>query len=404
MGVEIVRKWTSFLLVAVLIVTAAIPAMATQHADNHFTLPLEGTVLQNIPDRNITPLTPADRNPIIAGESPTTGLSWIGFYLPMLAQYSNGGGTEKVNGKTVKAAGIGARAPWGGQYADIVYEGILYRTGATRMTFVFSDSLDEGYPTAFGPVRSARTGHVSLRQEWQGGIVFRGGPRREENNIAEMFADLGASEAGVVFDLETNRTRGFSTRVKGLKNPENLSADIVGLRGLIPVNYMSEPHAFLFADINPYTDGYDFAYQINLDWGTETYISHFVYDEFNNIYYRYSGDALFVSRANADDLSEENRVPLTFSNLIVQRVEYKYTNNSKIMPNMQSIGKGNADIFIGGRYIPGYWVRESQDDPTVYYDNEGNEIVLTRGKSFIAQMPPDCLLTFNSSISDQFTE
>ena len=267
------------------------------------------------------------------------------------------------------------------------------------MTFVFSDSFEQGLPTSFGPIRSARTGHVSLRQEWQGGIVFRGGPRREENNIAEMFAELGASEEGVVFDLETNITRGYSTRVKGLKNPENLNADIAGIRGLIPTNYSPEAHAFLFADINPYTEGYDFAYQINLDWGTETYISHFVYDELNNIYYRYTGDALFVSRASADDLSDGNAIPLTFSNVIVQRVEYSYTNNSKIMPNMQSIGKGNADIFIGGRYIPGYWVRESQDDPTVYYDNQGNEIQLTRGKTFIAQMPPDCLLTFTSTIT-----
>ncbi len=405
MGVNTVRKWTSFLIVAILLITAVVPAMASQHSDNNFTLSTDGVnTLQDEEDRNITPLTEPDRNPIIPGESPTTGLSWVGFYLPMLAQYSNGVGTTEVNGKKVKAAGIGYRAPWGGQYADVVYEGILYRTGATRMTFVFSDSLDDGYPTSFGPVRSARTGHVSLRQEWQGGIVFRGGPERNENNIAEMFSELGASEEGVVFDLETNLTKGYSTRVKGLKNPENLSANIVGLRSLIPTDYTAEPHAFLFADLNPYTDGYDFAYQINLDWGTETYISHFVYDEFNNIYYRYSGDALWVSHVSEDDLDDEDAIPLTFSNVIVQRVEYEYTNNSKIMPNMQSVGQGNADIFIGGRYIAGYWIRLSQDDPTVYYDDQGNEIQLTRGKTFIAQLPPDCLLTFSSTIDDTFAD
>jgi hypothetical protein len=399
-----VKKWTSLLVVAVLFISMAVPALATMHADNNYTLPLTGTVLQNIPDRNVKPKTAPKRNPIIPGESPTTGVSWIGFYLPMLVQHSNGVGTIKVNGTTVKAAGVGPRAPWGGQYADIVYEGILYKDGATRMTFLFSDSFEEGQPTSFGPIRSARTGHVSLRQEWQAGIVFRGGPKREENNIAEMFAELGASEEGVVFDLETSRTKGFSTRVKGLKNPENLNADIVGLRSLIPTNYSSQPHAFLFADLNPYTDGYDFAYQINLDWGHENYISHFVYDEINNIYCRYSVDAPWVSHVSADDLKDEDAILLTFSNIIVQRVEYTYTENSKIMPNMQSIGKGNADIFIGGRYIPGYWVRESQDDPTVYYDDKGNEIQLSRGKTFIAHMPPDCLLTFTSTIDSQFAQ
>ena len=394
------KKWTSLLIAVVLTMCVALPAFATQHADNDYTLSTDGAVvLQNQADRKIKLQTQPVRNPIIAGESPTTGQAWVGFYLPMLAQFSNATGTMKVNGKTVKSAGIGPQSPWGGQYADIVYEGILYRDGTTRMTFVFSDSLDEGYPTSFGAVRSARTGHVSLRQEWESGIVFRGGPAREENNIAAMFAKLGASEEGVVFDLETSRTKGFSTRVKGLKAPNNLSANIVGIRGLIPANYSSQPHAFLFSDINPYTDGYDFAYQINLDWGHENYVSHFVYDEFDNIYYRYSGDVLWQSHVGADDLKDADAIPLTFSNVIVQRVEYTYTENSKVMPNMQSIGQGNADIFIGGRYIPGYWIRESQDDPTVYYDNQGNEIQLARGKTFIAHMPPDCLLTYTSAIT-----
>ena len=107
------KKWTSLLVAAVMALSVAMPALATEHADNDFTLPLEGTVLQNDADRNITPNTPPDRNPIIPGESPTTGLSWIGFYLPMLAQYSNGVGSVKVNGTNVKSAGVGPARPMG---------------------------------------------------------------------------------------------------------------------------------------------------------------------------------------------------------------------------------------------------------------------------------------------------
>ena len=355
-------------------------------------------MLQDVPDRNISPNTPPERNPIIPGESPTTGLSWLGFYLPMLVQYSNGLADVKVGRKTTQLAGVGARAPWGGQYADIVYEAILYRTGNTRMTFLFSDSLDDGNPVSFGPVRSARLGHVSLREEWQGGLVFRGGPEQADNDIQEMLRDTGAYDLGVAFDLETNLTRNYSNRVKGVKAPENLEADVVGLRNLIPSDYVSTPHAFLFADLNPYTSGYDFAYKINLDWGLESYVSHFLYDEMNNVYFRYVCDVLFQSFAAADNRNESDMIPLTFSNVIVQRVEYKYASNNKLAPLMQSVGKGNADIFIGGRYIAGYWIRESDEDPTVFYDDKGNEIQLTRGKTFIAQLPPDCLLTFSSVV------
>lgn len=118
-----------------------------------------------------------------------------------------------------------------------------------------------------------------------------------------------------------------------------------------------------------------------------------LYDE-ENLYFRYSGDAPYISYASATDRTEENATQLSFSNVIIQRVNYEYTNNSKIMPVMQSVGKGNADIFIGGRYIPGYWQRDATDGPTIYYDDQSNEVQLTRGKTFIADLPPESLCTF----------
>lgn len=387
------KRIISVLAVIMLALGIAVPAMAAVKP-NKYSLPLDGTVLQNVEDRAITTATPAERNPIIAGESPTTGLSWQGIYLPMLVQISNPEGSIDVNGKTVKSAGIGQRAPWGGAYADIVYEGILYRTGETRISFLFSDTLEDGEPTSAGPVRSARIGHVLLREEWQSGLIYAGGPRREENNIAEMFQELGASDKGVLFDLLTNKFQDYRQRVQGVKSPDNLDVNVVGLRNQIPTNYTAAPHAFLFADASPYTDGYDLAYKINLDWGHEKWISHFVYDETENLYYRYSGNAPYLSYASASDRSEENQTWLSFSNVIIQRVSYEYTNNNKIMPVMQSVGKGNADIFMGGRYIPGYWVRDSIEGPTVFYDDAGNELQFTRGKTFIAHLPPESLCTF----------
>ena len=388
------KKIVSLLMVAVLALCAAVPAYAAVKP-NTYSLPLEGTVLQNQEDRNIKPATAPARNPILPGESPTTGLPWTGVYLPMLVQISNPEGSAKVNGATVKSAGIGNRAPWGGQYADVVYEGILYRTGETRISFLFSDSLEEGNPTSVGPVRSARIGHVLLREEWQSGFIYAGGPRREENDISAMFNELGASDKGILFDLLTNKWNDYRLRVKGLKNPDNLDVNVVGLRSMIPTNYAASARAFLFSDASPYTEGYNLAYNINLDWGHEKWTSHFVYDEGENLYFRYSGGAPYISYASATDRTEENATQLSFSNVIIQRVNYEYTNNSKIMPVMQSVGQGNADIFIGGRYIPGYWVRNDVESPTVYYDDQGNELQFTPGKTFIAHLPPESLCTFS---------
>lgn len=393
------KKSISILLVLTLVL-AAVPAMAakeTKVKPNTYSMSTEGaTVLQDSADRNISPKTDLSLNPVIDGESPTTGLptDTSGLYLPMLVQISNPEGSVKYNGKNISSAGLGQRSPWGGQYADIVYEGILYRTGQTRITFLFNDSFAEGQPVSVGPVRSARTGHVLLREEWQGGIIYAGGPRAEENNIAALFSELGANEKGVTFNLLDNNYVDYKYRVKGVKAPDNYNVDVVGIRSLIPASTVAQPHPFLFSDASPYTEGYDLAYTINLDWGHKKYISHFFYDESNNLYLRYSGDAPYMSYVSAEDREADNQEQLSFSNVIIQRVTYDYTNNNRIMPNMNSVGQGNADIFIGGRYIPGYWVRRSTSEPTIYFDNQGNELQFTRGKTFIAHFPPESLLTY----------
>ena len=396
------KKILSIMLAAALLLSTA-PALAAKKEKNDagtkYTLDTTGAVvLQNIEDRNITPNAgEIDINPVIEGESPTTGMPYDtkALYMPMLVQISNPEGSEKVNGKKITSAGIGERAPWGGQYADIVYEGILYRSGQTRITFLFSDSLADGLPTSAGPVRSARIGHVLLREEWQGGIVYAGGPRAEENDIAAMFAELGAGEKGVTFNLLDGKYQDVKYRVKGVKAPDNYNVNVAGIRALVPSTTIATPHPYLFTDVSPYTDGYEMAYNIGVDWGHKRYISSFQYDEANNLYLRYSNGAPYMTFAEAEDRSEENEEQLAFSNVIIQRVGYEYTNNSKIMPVMQSVGKGNADIFIGGRYIPGYWVRESIESPTVFFDDKGNEIQLTRGKTFIAHFPPESLLTYS---------
>ena len=396
------KKLLSILLVCAVLLSCVSALAAPKVKPNVYSLPLEGVVsLEGVEDRKIQPKING-RHGMIAGESPTTGLPWSGEYLPMLVQISNPMDSVKVNGTTVKSAGVGQRAPWSGQYADVVFEGILYRTGETRITFLFNDSFAENKPTAgVGPVRSARIGHVYLREEWESGFIYAGGPRKEDNNIKELFKETGADEKGVLFNVLDGGNTEYKYRVKGVKSPDNYNADVIGFRSLIPAAYSATPRPFLFSDESPYTDGYEMAYNINLDWGKKDYISHFQYDESENLYLRFCGPGMdsakwapYMTFAAVDDRSVDNQEQLSFSNVIIQRVTYEYVNNNKTMPNMQSMGRGNADIFIGGRYIPGYWVRDSVSDPTVFYDDQGNELQLARGKTFIAHFPPESRCTY----------
>ena len=373
-----------------------------------YTLSLKGsTVLQNTPDRGITPRVQTTCHDLIAGESPVTGLPWEGDYLPMLVQIGNYTGSAKsTNNSNVKAAGIGKRAPWGLQYADILYEVLLSKTGETRISALFSDCFAQGQPkTGVGPVRSTRSGQLLLCAEWQSGFVYSGGyfqtSASSDSITAGIYDACGAFKLGALFDVLKPNFADFKNRVKGVKAPDNLNVDITGLRSLIPSTFVSQPRPFLFADESPYESGYAPASIIHLDWGRPETISHFVYDGNQNVYVRYCGAGIKASKwapylffSSATDRSEESRLQPAFANLIVQRVAYAYQDRIGFMPNMQSIGKGNADIFIGGRYIPGYWARVSVTEPTVYYDDQGNELVLSRGKIYIAQFPPESLCTF----------
>ena len=376
---------------------ACVPAQAAK--DPEYTLSIKNnTVLQNVPDREIAVQADAAARAAIPGESPVTGLPWEGDYLPMLVQIGNDVGYGEANGYKVQSAGIGNRTPWGIQYADILYEEITTISGYTRFIALFSDSLAQGEPAAgTGPVRSCRIGPVLLRQEWQCGLIYAGGFAGE--NWERLLWETDAMETGAMLDTHRDYAN-MGNVVKGVKRP-NYNTYVVGNRELIPDSFVSAPHPFLFQDGGVYSDGYEAASTVNLDWGYKYQISHFVYDAEENAYYRWCGAGinpqkwvLFAAFPTAEERDEEDRIPIAFANVIVQRVDYLFEN--AIRPVVQAIGQGNADIFIDGKYIPGYWVRSDLDSHTVYYDDQGNELQCNRGKTFIALLPNEARCTFTA--------
>ena len=380
------------------------PAHAAPKNVPKYSLPTKGlTVLQAAPNRNIQPQTEAIRHALIPGESPTTGLPWTDHYLPMLVQISNVSDSVKVKGRTVKAAGLGKGAPWGVHHADIAYETLLMPTGWTRFSFLFNDSFASENPQkGVGAVRSLRLMHAILREEWQSGLVFGNASRYDNLRLNELFQQSPVNPKDILFSTATSSSSSisnFCNRVQGVRAPDNMNVNVPGMRTLIPSAYAATPRPFLFSDTLP-SDTYAAAETIHLDWGSKECISHFQYDKAQNLYLRYCGAGVkpaqwapFLSFAGADDRSPDNQVQLSFSNVIVQRVEYTFPLHA-LLPEIEAVGQGNAELFIGGRYIPGYWVCNGIGSPTVFYDDQGHEVKLQRGKTFIAQFPTEALCAF----------
>ncbi len=390
------KRWIALLLTLALLCTAV---SALANAKN-YKLPQEGdglTLLMDEKDRKIKlngRLKNGNfpENPVIEGQSPTTGEAWEGRYQPVMVQI----GTETAEKDRSVPAGTGQRAPWGGHYADIVYEQPLYRYGPNRITFLFSNHM----PDSVGPVRSARVGHVYLREEWGAGLVFVGGPEEKGNNIIKLFKELGANKKGVIFNgrLSGKWKDKYYRRLDGkngtpqVSAPNNVDINAAGIQSTIPEKNDTPNHVFLFTDESPY-DG-PLAYTINIDWGHDWYQEHFYYDEMENLYFRYVRDVPYMSFESG--VNRDESIPMTFSNLIIQRVEVDYANNNELMPIVKNVAQGNADIFIGGRYIAGYWIRTDVDQRTIFFDSEGNELQLTRGKTFICMLDKQDPVTFSA--------
>lgn len=324
------------------------------------------TILQNEADRHIQVKGQESGgnfpiNPEISGISPTTGMPWKGEYKPMLVIIDNFDG------------GTGTHAPWGASNADIIYETPLHKNGHTLLTFLFSDTV----PERVGPIRSARITHAELREEWDAGFVFYGGQESEGTNINDVFRNTGAGRKGILFSgiVSSGKPwKKYYSRIDKIISPHNVNANVKAMQTLIPPSFKAPSRPFLFTDELPKEGNPAADISITLD--LPEYSSRFLYDSGTNRYTRYVGGQPY---ADADTKEQ-----LSFSNLIIQRTSVTYYQGFKERPVTVNIGSGNADIFTGGRYIKGYWVRTGMKERTVFFDQNGNEIHLQRGKTFIS--------------------
>ena len=341
---------------------------------------LAETVIDGRTDRGITPAPSAPRA-MEPGVSPTTGRALsdlevpegfagyaaTGRYMPMLVQIDN------TNG------GVGSTAPWGVAWADIVYETPLHQAGYTRLSALFSDVI----PTAVGPVRSARVGHVWLRQEWNCGFMYYGGQTRKGSSIKTEFSKLKAKSGVVLFngtDGQGKPWKKFYTKRKGTVAPHNRSGNAAAISALIPASHTAAQRSFLFTDM-PHEG--DPAQEVSITWGAKGYGSTLVYLEGAGEYARYmrQADGSLEPWVDADTGEQ-----VLFDNVIIQYTNIRY-NDSEDAPVPTLTGHGNADVFQGGMHIAGMWQRKDMQSPTVFYDGEGKEIPLLRGRTLVVQLP-----------------
>ncbi|MCM1251401.1 MAG: DUF3048 domain-containing protein [Clostridium sp.] len=284
-----------------------------------------------------------------------------------------------------------AMPQYGLSQAGIIYEAPV-EGRITRLMAVFEnfDDLER-----IGPVRSSRdyfvymaTGYEAIYCNW--GLAV---PYVEELINRDTVYNVSAAVVGIhnpadeAFDRVSRP--GYATEFTGYLMIDGLmkAVDRLGYDWNYDENYV---RPFLFA-----ADGVTAEYAENEDavliypggesgsnsGGYGTYHPYFEYHEDDHLYYRYQD--------GKEQIDEYNNEQIAVSNIIFQYCHGEVRDDHDYLA-FGVHGDGDAIVFTNGKVIKGTWQRHDGDfTPAKYLDENGEEIVMNQGKTWICNIWDD---------------
>lgn len=425
------KKIVSLLLTCVFVLSCA--AAGADFAD--------AKTIDATSNRNIN-IQPAGENTVPYGISPTTGRDLAELEDDLPEGFGGMVATDKYYPVIVQHCGflsaVGDAAPFYGTYADVYYEMAKALAGYTRMCMVFNDY----HPTMAGACRSLRVGNVFVRQEWNAPYLYAGTQDTSvsdtyNSNVVYWRQKLGIP-ASNNSDLKTypwtsrmffdgldgqKQYLKYKSRIESgsLSSEDNLVWNVAGIVSnlLGDRDFSDHNHTFKFGDLPEGGDDGNLIYVLfrndatrNVDdKGMFYFNSLYEYDPDENTYARYAITDMNNPTENAILFTEQipsnivyqplgkdgldgnkitsiTRTPgeaITFANVVIQYVENKWPGAEHPYPILYGTS-GNADVFMGGKHYSCVWKRDSIDDRTVFYGEDGQEIPFQVGRTMIVQM------------------
>lgn len=272
--------------------------------------------------------------------------------------------------------------------ADIVYE-IINSSDNEYVTRFLALVKDYNDIEQFGSVRSARATHCILSIEWNAILCHDGGPF-----YITAFND---TSNGRNYDFRGNILHNLSGGFSRIPNgkPREFTEYITAgeaAKRIDTANYDVE--------YNNYYGGTHFRFvnDVELTGGKDaTYIAlpfphnnpELEYDAETGLYYYSEYGSAHLDPGN-------NNAQLCFKNVIIQEAEMRThmvnetqqdANGYMYYPLDNSSGKGY--YAVNGKVIPITWKKGDLASPTQYFDENGNELVLNVGKTYVALVPSD---------------
>ena len=252
-----------------------------------------------------------------------------------------------------------ARPQSGISKADIVYE-FPVEGGSSRLEPIYYSQT----PDKIGPSRSARPYFIDMAREYKAVFVHHGwSPQAKAYLQTDVIPYISAFTYGNIFYRSTDRYA-----------PHNSYTTGEDVRALIKEKGWDEPQevrSFQFLSGGQQQEGAA-ATDINIDYRVNK--NNYKYDEETGLYKKSVNGEAYTDK--------ETERQITTRNILVQKVKSKVLDEKGRLEIDMTAG-GDAILFTNGTAKEGKWSRADLDSPTMFTDEEGNELSLNVGVTWI---------------------
>jgi len=256
--------------------------------------------------------------------------------------------------------------------ADIIYE-TLVEGDICRLFAVFQDFDAE----KIGPIRSARHYFLDFAFDFDAIYVHYG--QSPQADIA--ISNLGAPNLNGLSWLDTIMCFQDPERVR----PHSTYTSYEGLMaGWDKKEYRKELNTEIESKFTFSEEDYTPETLVNAKVVSLPYSSYnqpwFEYNDTEGLYYRF--------QFNEEQIDVETNEQLKFKNIIIQLVDiWRISGDTEGRLDMDLIATGTGYYISNAKVIPITWEKTSHESPTKYYNEDGSELLLNKGKTWIAVFP-----------------
>ena len=256
-----------------------------------------------------------------------------------------------------------ARPQWGLSTASVVYEAVT-EGGITRFMAVFGD----GGGAKIGPVRSARPYYLGWALEYDAGYGHVGGSSVALAKIKEFHVnDLDQFAVGAkAYRREPHG---------GVALEHTMYTDTDKLRTVASDKFGSEVNQPTFTFKEPFAREHRAGSQkVSVNFSSAQYNTVWNFDPETNRYLRSQAGSLHKDADTGSTIAADT--------LIIQEVR------RLSVDAMETVGTGDALVFMDGKKIEATWKKASITAPTIFTDATGTEISRNPGLTWISIIDP----------------